>query len=238
MRKAAVALAVAALAVTAGCLGGGGGSGPSEEQLEADATYQWQTDADVAVNVTGGQYTVVATVDNETEVRLASRDTFGGRTPLSISAVQFRYPNGTVVDADAIDVATRNSRTVVTLPARDGQFAYRGNAGSRSVSIPVPVEGSHEVTLPAGMRVSVPVLSVVEPSGYRKTVEDNRVVLRWESLDGGRVSAQYYLQRDLFLFAGIIAVLSLAAVLGVVYYRTRIRRLEDEREDAGLDVEE
>jgi hypothetical protein len=238
MRKVAVALAVAALAVTAGCLGGGGGSGPSEEQLEADATYQWQTDADVSVNVTSGQYFVVASVDNETELRFSSSDTFGGRTPLSIAAVKFRYPNGTVVDADDIEVATRNSRTVVTLPASDGQFAYRANAGSRSVSIPVAVEGSHEVALPPGMRVTVPVLSVVEPSGYRKTVEDNRVVLRWESLDGGRVSAQYYLQRDLFLFAGIIAVLSLAAVLGVVYYRIRIRRLEDEREAAGLDVEE
>jgi len=32
-------------------------------------------------------------------------------------------------------------------------------------------------------------------------------------------------------------VLAIAAALGVVYYRLRIRRLEDDREEAGLDLE-
>mgnify|MGYP006274847887 CR=1 FL=1 len=235
MRKLWVAIAVAALAVTAGCLGGGGG--PTDQQLAENATYEWERGTDVRVNVTGGQYAVVAAVDNQSDVRLASSDGFGGRNPLPISAVQFRYPNGTTVDAEDIDVSTANSRTVVTFPAANGTFAYTASAGGRQVTVPVGFEGSHELVLPAGMRVSFPVFGVVEPAGFQKTVEDNRVHVRWESLDGGSISAKYYLERDLLLFGGTTGVLSLVALLGVVYYRLRIRRLEDEREDAGLDLE-
>jgi len=232
------ALAVAALAVTAGCLGAGGGGGPSDEQLAENATYEWDRDADVRVNVTGGQYAVVAAVDNQSEVRFAQRGGFGGRNPLPISAVQFRYPNGTTVDSEGIDVSTRNSRTVVTFPEDNGTFAYTAPAGSRQVSVQVGFEGSHELVLPPGMRVSFPVLGYVEPGGFERSVEgDNRVHATWESVDSGTIDARYYLQRDLVLFGGATGVLALAAVAGVVYYRLRIRRLEDEREAAGLDVE-
>jgi len=235
MRKLWVAVAVAALAVTAGCLGGGGG--PTDQQLAENATYDWDRETDVRVNVTGGQYAVVADVDNQSDVRLASSDGFGGRSPLPISAVQFRYPNGTTVDAEAIDVSTADSRTVVTFPADNGTFAYTASAGGRQVTVPVGFEGSHELVLPAGMRVSFPVFGVVEPPGYEKTVEDDRVHVRWDAVDGDTIDAKYYLERDLFLFGGTAGVLALVAGLGVVYYRLRIRRLEDEREDAGLDLE-
>jgi hypothetical protein len=232
-----VALAVAALAVTAGCLGAGGGGGPSDEQLAEDATYEWDRDADVRVNVTGGQYAVVADVDNQSEVKFAQRGGFGGRNPLQISAVQFQYPNGTTVDSEDIDVSTQNSRTVVSFPQNNGTFAYKAPAGSRQVSVQIGFEGSHELVLPAGMRVSFPVLGYVEPAGFEKSIEDNRVHASWESMGAGTIDARYYLERDLLLFGGATGVLALAAVGGVIYYRLRIRRLEDEREEAGLDVE-
>jgi len=235
MRKLWVALAVAALAVTAGCTGAGGG--PSDEQLAQDATYDWDRETDVRVNVTGGEYTVVAAVDNQSEVRLARSDGFGGRNPLAVSAVKFRYPNGTTVEAEQIDVSTANSRTVVEFPADEGTFAYTASAGGRQVTVPLGFEGSHELVLPAGMRVSFPVFGVVEPAGFERTVEDDRVHVRWDSLDGGTIDAKYYLERDLFLFGGTVGVLALVAALGVVYHRLRIRRLEDEREEAGLDLE-
>lgn len=236
MRKVWVALAVVALAVSAGCLGAGGG-GPSDEQLAENATYDWNRTTDVRVNVTGGEYALVADVDNKSQVRLARSSGFGGRNPVSISAVQFRYPNGTVVDSEDIDVSTQDSRTVVTFPQANGTFAYTSQAGSRQVTVQVGFEGSHELVLPAGMRVSFPVLGYVEPGGFEKSVEDNRVHARWESVDARSIDAQYYLDRDLLLFGGAAAVLGLLAVLGVVYYRLRIRRLENEREDAGLDLE-
>lgn len=235
MRKLKVAVAVAVLAVTAGCLGGG--PTPSNQDLQEDADYDWDTDANVTVVVDGETYRTVADVTETEKIRLAQTSGFGGRNPLFISAVQFRYPNGTVVGADEIDVSSHNQRTVVELPAENGTFAYTANAGSRSATIPLDFEGSHEVVLPAGMRVSFPLFGNVDPGGYEKTVEDNRVHLRWDSLSSATIDVEYYLERDLMLFGGIIAVLTALAIGGVVYYRLRIRRLEREREQAGLDYE-
>ncbi|MXR20625.1 DUF5803 family protein [Halobacterium bonnevillei] len=235
MTKLKLAVAVVLLAVTAGCLGGG--PTPSDDDLQEDATYDWDTDADVTVVVEGEEYKTVATVEDTGKVRLARSSGFGGRNPLFISAVQFRYPNGTVVGADAIDVSSKDQRTVVELPADNGTLAYTSNAGSRSATIPLDFEGSHEVVLPAAMRVSFPLFGSVDPGGYEKTVEDNRVHLRWDSLSNATIEVDFYLERDLYLFGGIIGVLAVAALAGVAYYRLRIRRLEQEREQAGLDVE-
>jgi hypothetical protein len=235
MRKLWVAVAVVALAVTAGCMGGGGG--PTDEALAENATYDWDTETDVRVNVTGAEDAVVAAVENRSDVRLARSDGFGGRNPLPISAVQFRYPNGTRITAEDIDVSTGDARTVVTFPADNGTFAYTSAAGSRQVTVPLGFEGSHELVLPEGMRVSFPVFGYVEPGGYEKTTADDRVHVRWEELNGGTIEASYYLERDLLLFGGTAGVLAVLAGLGVVYYRLRIRRLEDEREQAGLDLE-
>ncbi|WP_197425559.1 DUF5803 family protein, partial [Halobacterium sp. CBA1126] len=177
-------------------------------------------------------------VNGSERVRLAATSGFGGRNPVPISAVQFRYENGTVVGADAIDVSTRDQRTVIDLPAADGTFAYTGAASSRSVTAPLDFEGSHEVVLPPGMRVSFPLFGDVSPGGYEKSVEDDRVHLRWDSLSSATVSVEYYFERDLLIFGGVVGVLAVVAVGGVVYYRLRIRRLERERERSGLDYEE
>ncbi|WP_336036897.1 DUF5803 family protein [Halobacterium yunchengense] len=233
MRKLRLAVAVVALALLAGCLGGG--PTPSDQQLAKNATYDWDTDADVTVVVEGGKYQTVADVNGTQKFRFAQSSGFGGRNPLFISAVQFRYPNGTVVGADRIDVASRDQRTVVELPADEGTFAYTANAGSRSATIPLDFEGSHEVVLPGGMRVSFPLFGSVSPGGYEKTVEDNHVHLYWDSLSSATISVSYYLERDLLLFGGVVAVLSAAAIGGVVYYRLRIRRLQRERERSGLE---
>jgi hypothetical protein len=238
MSRAKVALGVLALVALAGCAGLGGSPAPSNEQLAENATYEWTSDADVTLNVTGGQYKTVADVNGSERVRLASTSGFGGRNPLPISAVQFRYENGTVVGADTIDVSTRDQRTVIDLPAANGTFAYTGSAGARSMNAPLDFEGSHEVVLPPGMRVSFPIFGDVSPGDYEKSIEDDRVHLRWDSLDSATVSAQYYLQQDLYVFGGVVGVLGVVAVIGVVYYRLRIRRLEREREQSGLDYEQ
>ncbi|AHG03581.1 hypothetical protein HALDL1_08210 [Halobacterium sp. DL1] len=235
MRRLLAAVGLVVLVVSAGCLGGP--PAPSDEDLSKEVAYDWDRDADVTITTDGGQYRVVADI-NESSVRLSQQSGFGGRNPVYVSAVKFQYANGTVVGADAIDVSTRNSRTVVEFPAENGTFAYTGNAGGRSVNVPVIAEGSHELVLPRGMRVSFPVFGVVEPPGYQKTIDDGRVHVRWESLSGGTVDAKYYLQQDLLLFGGIVGVLAAVAVAGVVYYRIRIRRLEDEREQSGLDLDE
>ncbi|WP_232701507.1 DUF5803 family protein [Halobacterium wangiae] len=235
MRRLLAAVGLAVLVFGAGCLGGP--PAPSDEDLSQEAEYDWDRDVNVTITVNNGQYRMVADVD-ESEVRLSQQGGFGGRNPVYVSAVQFQYANGTVVGADAIDVSTRDSRTVVEFPAANGTFAYTGNAGDRSLTVPVIAEGSHELVLPPGMRVSFPVFGVVEPAGYEKTIEDDRVHVHWESLDGGTVNSKFYLQQDLLLFGGVVGVLAAVAVAGVVYYRIRIRRLEDEREQSGLELDE
>lgn len=234
MRKWFVTLAVVALAVSAGCMGS---TGPSQEELAQDATYEWDTDANVTVTVEGGEYQAVADVDGRDSLRLSTSSAFGGQSALSVSAVKFRYPNGTVVGAEEMSVSTADSQTVVEFPASNGTFAFTAGAGSRSVTVPAAFDGSYEVVLPAGMRVAFPVFGGVSPGGYEKTVADDRVHLRWESMGADSVSADFYLQQDLYVFGGIIAVLVAAALAGVVYFRMRIRRLERNREEAGLDLE-
>jgi hypothetical protein len=236
MTKRKVALGLLVLLVTSGCLGGT--PAPSEEDLAKDADYDWDTDATVTIDVRGGEYHTVANVSDQESVHLATSSGFGGRSPLYISAIRFRYANGTVVGPDAMSVYTSDSRTVVEFPTDNGTFAYTATAGSRSVTIPVGFEGSHEVVLPEGMRVSFPVFGVVEPAGYEKTVEDNRVHLNWESMNSDRITLKYYLKQDLLIFGSIVGLLAAVALGGVVYFRKRIRRLEAERAEQGLDVEE
>lgn len=234
MRRQLVALAVVALAVTAGCTGA---TGPSQEQLARDVDYEWTHETAVAVNVTGTEYRTVASVDGERSVTLAYSGGLGGRSAVSVSAVKFRYPNGTVVGADAISVERSGDSTVVELPADNGTFAYTASTGSGSVSVPVVFDGSHEVVLPPGTRVALPVFGSVSPGGYEKTVVDERVHLTWSSTPEGNLSVQYYLQQDLHVFAAIVAVLFVVALGGVVYFRLQIRSLESDREEVDLDVE-
>ncbi|MFB6270128.1 MAG: DUF5803 family protein, partial [Halobacterium sp.] len=125
MTKLKLAAGVLLLAVLAGCLGGG--PTPSDSDLAKNATYEWDTDADVTVTVDGEKYRTVAAVNGTEKVRLARSSGFGGRNPLFVSAVKFRYPNGTVVGAEQIGVKSKNQRTVVTLPAENGTFAYTAN---------------------------------------------------------------------------------------------------------------
>lgn len=222
------------LVVLAGCTGGS----VDQAALQKNATYEWNTSAAVTVNATGSQYHMVYTVDNRSEIHLSMQDQFGGVTPIPISAVKFRYPNGTVVGADALTVTEQNKETVVQFPAKNGTFAFTASAGSRSLTVPVLTNRSHEVILPPGMRVSLPVVGGVSPGGYRRSVEGNRVHLRWSSVSGDAIRIDYYLERDVLLFGGLIAALVVVAAIGVAYYRSLIGRLEDQRERAGLDVDE
>ncbi|WP_435096950.1 DUF5803 family protein [Halarchaeum sp. P4] len=237
-----VTLAVLALAAGAGCLGTGT---VSDQQLQRNATYDWNAtaaeNATVHVNATGDEYQAVLNVSasNETELRFSQSSTFMGDSPVPIAAVQFRYPNGTVVNASAIGVSEDRDAVTVTLPGQRGQFAYTAPMGSRSLSVPAVLSDvSYEVVLPPGMRANVPIVGSVSPGGYERTVVDNRVHYHWDSVSANTVDVQFYLQRDIYIFAGLLALAALVALGGVVYFRIQIRRLEREREESGLDVHE
>jgi len=206
-RRTLALLALATLAALAGCAGFGGGL--DEERLAQNASYDWDTTADVTVTVEGDEYQAVYEVEN-----------------------------GTGVNASPLEVQEADSRVVIRPPAEKGKLAYSAPADAGWFGLPVTVAGSYEVVLPPGRRVGNPVFGDVSPGDYEVSTDDqDRVHLRWSSLEDGSIAVRSYLQRDLYLFGGLLALLALVSVGGVVYYRIQIRRLERRREEAGLDVD-
>ena len=251
------ALAVGGLLVLvalAGCLGGGE---IDEEELGADAEYDWETNATAHYNVTtasllslsSNDYQAILRVESQSTLELSESTLFRGDRPVSIRALQFRYPNGTVVDATEsgnLTAVEGSDETEIQLPAENGTVAYtvdwggatRAWGGSpRTWRVESPVEGSHEVVMPEGSRADLPFFSLTSPGGHETTVENDRAVLRWDDLDGG-ITVRYYLVFDLYLLGGLVAVTGLAGIVGGAYYYRGIRRAREKREEVGLDVEQ
>lgn len=235
-RKASIGIAVALLVLFAGCAGFA--NDVDRERLAEDADYQWNQSANATYDVHPDEMQAVVRVEDTDEVELWRPGDLGGEEPLPISALKFRYPNGTVVGVDAFEVEKTNNALVLTLPAKTGTLAYTVESGSRSVFVPVVGTGTHEVILPPGMRTDVPVLGDVEPGGYEKAQRDNRVHFTWSEAPDRPVYIQYYLQRDLYIFGGAVAIFAILGTIGLAYFRLQLRRLERQRQEAGLDMEE
>lgn len=230
-------LSLAALAALAGCTSPFGG-GVNEERLNENATYEWNDSADAYVNVTGGQFKAVYDVSGfeGTEFELW-RPGIESRNPLPIAALKYRYPNGTTVSAQNLTVERRGGATVVTLPQSSGKVAFTARTDEKSLVLPSYLEGSYHVVLPENMRVGFPLFGQVSPGADERSLDEatGRVHLRWDELSR-TMSLQWYLARDIWLFAGLILVLGGIGAVGVSYYVYQIRQLEQKREDLGLDV--
>jgi hypothetical protein len=238
-RRLAALLLVVALAALAGCSAFGSGE-PDPEALAENATYEWDSSVNASYNVSKNEYQAVLAVENRSHQEVWRRDELGNDEPVEISALKFRYPNGTVVNSTAMNVTRSRSRTNVSLPAEEGSVAFTAaRARGKRFSVPLLTEGSHNVTLPSGARVGIPLLSQVRPGGAERSVDDatNRMTVHWDEARRGPVLTRYYLERDLLIFGGMFALLVVAAVGGTVYYLRQIRVLERRREEVGLDVE-
>lgn len=233
MKRRSAVLGLVALLLLAGCTGGV----VSDQALQESASYGWDTDATVTVTVGDDTYQAVYDIENQSEVELFHRGDLGGDNPLPIRAIQFRYTNGTVVNASAMSVEETDDRTVVTMPQSEGKFAYTAQFRTGEVFIPVGTSGSYEVILPAGARIGVPIIGAAEPAGYDKTIRNDRVHLQWGNPADDAISISYYFQRDLYIFAGLLGVLALLTVVGLAYFRLQIGSLESEREAEETDVE-
>lgn len=237
-RKYLAVAGLVALVALSGCMGALGGGGISEDRLCQGADYDFSADANATYTVrTNGTYQAVYDVDGREEFRLYRTDGLGGEQPLQISAVKFRAEDGTVYDCEDIEVEVDGDRTVVTLPATEGTFAYTARSPSKQFNTRRFVNGTHEVILPAERSSDLPLFARVQPGGYDRTEVDDRERLRWESPEAERISVQYYMERDLLVLAGIIGVAAVVAAGGLGYYYLRIRRLKQRREEAGLDVD-
>lgn len=239
-RLLAVGLVVA-LAATAGCASFLGSDDPDPDELTAGGEYDWDAPANTTFNISRSSFKTVIGVQNRSHVVVHSTDELGTDEPLDLRALQFRYPNGTVVTANASGLwaEAEGRRTNVTLPSDEGQVAFTApRPQAKRFGSPVFVEGSHAVVLPPNTRVGIPLLSRVNPGGYNTSVrDDGRMVVVWNDVERGPIITRYYLQRDVLMFGSIAAVLLVVGAGGAVYYLYQIRTLKRKREDIGLDVE-
>ena len=244
-------LAVVGLVVllsTAGCLGyitGGGEISAEQLNQEPAEPYDWETDRDARLTLhTADEVQAVYDVNASQELRLYTPAGLGREEPLDVSAVRFRYAdNGTVITGTEIrDRGGRVEQTTdevdVTVPDADGQLAFSAPVTPRRLALPVYVEGSYEVVLPPDYRMDFFLFSNTAPRGAETEIVDNRVHVRWAEVTGPTLLVQYYLERDLYVFGGAAALLSLIGVGGLYYYRRQIDRLHDVRVEMGLDTEE
>jgi hypothetical protein len=239
-------VALALLAVTAGCLGGGA---VSDQELDADppASYEWDAGVDAHITVTEGARFQAVYRMNSSQVELYRNDGLGGRNAIPVEAFRYRYPDGTVVSGSEFRArggAVDRSRDGVTveLPANvsGGQIAFTSSSTPKRFRLPVYVEGSYELVLPPDRRTSFPIFGSVRPRAESVQIPpgDDRVHIRWSNLaERQSISIQFYLQRDLYVFAAIITVLVVVAAGGLYRYKRQIEALEQQREELGLDVE-
>ncbi|PSQ59808.1 hypothetical protein BRD18_02550 [Halobacteriales archaeon SW_7_71_33] len=240
MRRLLAALAVGLLFASAGCTGLFGGGGVSDEQLDEEPPepYDWNATTDARVVVHDASYSTVYDLNGTTELRLFSRG-LTSESPLSVRALRYRYPNGTVVNgsSDAVEVSTDGSRRVVTVPNGSGAVAFTASSGGKQLGLPAFVEGSYEVVLPPNTRTSAFLFGEVSPGGYETRVdEESRLHITWEEVTDG-VLVRYYLQRDVLLFRGLLVAVGVVGGGGLLVLYRQIRRLRKQREELGLDVD-
>ncbi|MFB6183081.1 MAG: DUF5803 family protein [Haloarculaceae archaeon] len=237
-RRRLYALGLLALLVAlAGCSSVLGPSQPSAEQLNAPANYDWNTNATTSVDVSRSSYTTIVTVHNRTYLEVYQRSDIGTENPVSLKGLRFRYPNGTVLNGSELEVHNTRKRTNITLPASEGKVAYTASRNGKRFSMPLFVEGSHEVTLPPGARVGIPLLSQVTPNPDSTAVVNERMTVSWKDVERGPILVRYYLERDIYLFGGLLGLLVVVGTAGALYYLRQIRRLERKRETVGPDVD-
>ncbi|HET7324599.1 MAG TPA: DUF5803 family protein [Halococcus sp.] len=238
-RVLAGVLLVALLAL-AGCSSVLGPEPVDHAALRENETYDWQTGVNASITITGSEYEAVYNMSDTSKFVVYSRDGLGREHPLSISALKFRYPNGTVVNASspALNATNNEHETVIFLPAKNGKLAFSAPAPGKRFATRTFVTGSYEVTIPKNMRVEYVPLARVSPPGYEtRRTETGQVLIHWDDVQSDAVIVRYYLARDIYIFAAGAAVLVLIALGGTLYYLRQIRELERRRRDAGPDVD-
>lgn len=232
-----------------------------EWETDADAYLEVNRNNYTAVYRVGERTT--GNLEPPYSMEVYRRDALGTEQPIDPSSLQFRYENGTRLrfetagegSADLVMVRPDGSRvdapeeklvvnktrrrTRVFLPTNEtGQLAFTAPKNGKQVSTPTFVRGSYEMVLPEGTSVGLPILAQVQPSASRTESVDGRVHVYWDEIDrADSVVVRYYLDRDLTLFGGLVALLVVLGLGGAAYYYRQIRETVKKREEVGLDVD-
>ena len=246
--------------VNEGDLASDPGGGEYEWGADTDAYLEVNRNNYTAVYRVGARST--GNLEPPYTMELYERDALGTDQPIDPTALQFRYENGSRLrfvsedgSADLVMVRENGSRvdvpeeklvvnktrrrTRVFLPTNEtGQLAFTAPKNGKQLATPTLVRGSHELVLPRGTSVGLPVLSQVSPSASRTETIDGRVHVFWENVDRApTLVVRYYLNRDLTLFGGMVALLVVLGSGGALYYYRQIRETVRKREEVGLDTE-
>jgi hypothetical protein len=246
-RRLLALVALVALVTLSGCMGGLGGGPTSADRLDEPPAqpYDWDAEDEVHITVTSNVtyravYDLSAVNDS---IRLSRPGFLGTDQPLTISSLRYRYPNGTTINGSAFgdhggDVRTQNNHLVIEPPGEDGRLAYSGESTPKQFTHPAAVEGgNYTVVLPENREASIPLFGRIAPPAESKTVVDGRLTIEWTELSRESLSVRFYLPRDVQLFGGLVVGLLGVAVAGGTYYRREIRKLEERREEMGLNVD-
>ena len=235
------------------------GSGEiDQDDLLEPAEYDWDRNATASYDVTtssllsfsSNRYQSVVSLENQTTLVLDRSTLFRGDRPVSVESLQFRFTNGTVVNAthEGLTAIRGSDETEIQVPEPNGTVGYTATWGGATTAlggsprqwrVNTPVEGSHEVRMPDGSRTDLPFMSRTAPGSHETTVENDRSVIRWgDEFDSSSIVVRYYLARDLWLFGGLFIVGSTVAIGVALYYRRAIQRAREQREEVGLDIED
>ena len=237
-------VAVALLLLGAGCAAFSGGI--SDEQLDREQNYSDVRDGDADVTIAledgdllnSGEYRTVYDLNGTEELSL-SQSTIYSQEPLDIYSVRYWYPNGTEVNGSDLEIEQGGSATTISVPDENGTLAFSGDAGRKTFRQPAYVTGSYEVRLPENHRASNFLFGEVSPNGYEREVVDGQVRFSWDEIEADRpISLRYYLARDIPLFLGLTGVVVLFGGIGIGYYYRQVKRLREQREEFGLDLDD
>lgn len=241
MRRKLIVIGLLTLLVgLAGCVSLLGPGEPNRARLNQNASYEWEHNVSVYIELRSSSYSSVYNVTNRSTLEVYSRGGLGQEHYLSLSALQYRYPNGTVITANSsvLSVDLTRERTIITLPnGSDGMVAFTAPRNGKTFSTPVFVEGSHAIRLPSNARVGIPLLSRVSPGGYTTVTNGAYTTVRWEDVTGDGLLVRWYLERDLLLFTGLAVIAIILGSGGALYYYRQMRRARKRREETGITID-
>ena len=240
---------VVLLALSAGCLAYVTGGGEVDDETldrEPAEPYEFDVDRDgYLVVTTESNYRAVYNVTDRGEVRLHRETGYGTEEPIDLHALRVQYAGGEVVNGSTFrahggEVEQTTDEIWVRFPddREADKLAFTASSTPKRFVAKIPVEGTLEVILPPDRRMDFFLFGNVAPRGYETEIRGDRQHIVWEDFTGATVVVQFYLQRDLWIFAAGLGVAVVIAVVGLLHYRRRIEELTQRRKEMGLDVEE
>lgn len=248
-RLALAVLVLVLLTVSGGCLAyltGGGEVDDETLDREPAEPYDFDTDLDgYLIVTTEANYRAVYNVTNREEVRLHRETGYGTEEPIDMHAFRVQYADGEIVNGSTFrthggEVEQTPDEIWVRFPddREASTMAFTASSTPKRFVAQVPVEGSLEVVLPPDRRMDFFLFGNVAPRGYETEIHGDTQHIVWEDFTGSSVIVQFYLQRDLYIFAGGSTLALLIAIVGLYYYRQRIEKLARRRREMGLDLGE